>query len=65
MIFAFYFLVLHIIGTFLIQFLIHIFSFQSQFTEKKSIEKYDIPSSYQLLSEIGEGTAAMLDKKVK
>ncbi|CAL1540862.1 unnamed protein product [Lymnaea stagnalis] len=36
----------------------------SQFTEKKSTEKYDIPSSYQLLSEIGEGTAAVLDKKV-
>ncbi|XP_059155689.1 PAT complex subunit CCDC47-like [Physella acuta] len=36
----------------------------SQFTEKKSTEKYNIPSSYQLLSEIGEGTAAILDKKV-
>ncbi|KAI8793237.1 coiled-coil domain-containing protein 47 [Biomphalaria glabrata] len=36
----------------------------SQFTEKKSTEKYEIPSSYQLLSEIGEGTAAVLDKKV-
>ncbi|XP_005104828.1 coiled-coil domain-containing protein 47 [Aplysia californica] len=36
----------------------------SQFAEKKSIEKFDIPSSYQLLSEIGEGTAAVLDKKV-
>ncbi|KAH9520062.1 Coiled-coil domain-containing protein 47 [Bulinus truncatus] len=36
----------------------------AQFTEKKSIEKYEIPSSYQLLSEIGEGTAAILDKKV-
>jgi len=36
----------------------------SQFTEKKSIDKFDIPSSYQLLSEIGEGTAAFLDKKV-
>jgi len=36
----------------------------SQFTEKKSIEKFDIPGSYQLFSEIGEGTAAFLDKKV-
>jgi len=36
----------------------------SVFTDRKSIEKFDIPASYQLLSEIGEGTAAVLDKKV-
>ncbi|CAG5124962.1 unnamed protein product, partial [Candidula unifasciata] len=36
----------------------------SQFTEKKSLEKFDVPASYQLLSEIGEGTAAVLDKRV-
>jgi hypothetical protein len=36
----------------------------SQFTEKKSLEKFDLPASYQLLSEIGEGTSAVLDKRV-
>lgn len=36
----------------------------SQFTEKKNGEKYDLVSSYQILSEIGEATAAILDKKV-
>ncbi|BFZ01158.1 hypothetical protein BsWGS_04197 [Bradybaena similaris] len=36
----------------------------NQFTEKKSMEKFDVPSSYQLLSEIGEGTSAVLDKRV-
>ncbi|XP_060598185.1 PAT complex subunit CCDC47-like [Ruditapes philippinarum] len=36
----------------------------SQFTEKKNIDKYNIPSSFQLLSEIGEATAMVLDKKV-
>lgn len=36
----------------------------SQFTEKKNGEKYDLVSSYQILSEIGEATVAILDKKV-
>lgn len=36
----------------------------SQFTERKSSEKFDIPISYQLLSEVGEATSAVLDKKV-
>ncbi|PVD31151.1 hypothetical protein C0Q70_10429 [Pomacea canaliculata] len=36
----------------------------NQFTEKKSAEKFDIPASFQLLSESGEATSAMLDKKV-
>lgn len=37
----------------------------SQFTEKKNTDRFsDIPSSYQLLSEIGEATNAILDKKV-
>ncbi|XP_053374444.1 PAT complex subunit CCDC47-like [Mercenaria mercenaria] len=36
----------------------------SQFTEKKNLDKYSIPSSFQLLSEIGEATAMVLDKKV-
>lgn len=36
----------------------------SQFTEKKSVEKFDLPPSYQLLSESGEATSALLDKKV-
>ena len=41
------------------------FSLQSQFClEKKSPEKFDLPSTYQLLSEIGEATSAVLDKRV-
>ena len=28
------------------------------------MDKYDLPASYQLLSESGEATSAMLDKKV-
>ncbi|KAK7499371.1 hypothetical protein BaRGS_00009346, partial [Batillaria attramentaria] len=36
----------------------------SQFTEKKAVDKFDLPASYQLLSESGEATSAMLDKKV-
>lgn len=36
----------------------------SQFTEKKNGEKYDLSSSYQILSEIGEATVSVLDKKV-
>ncbi|KAL8575137.1 hypothetical protein ACOMHN_055130 [Nucella lapillus] len=36
----------------------------SQFTDKKSVDKYDLPASYQLLSECGEATSAFLDKKV-
>ncbi|XP_076461293.1 PAT complex subunit CCDC47-like isoform X2 [Babylonia areolata] len=36
----------------------------SQFTEKKSVEKYELPGSYQLLSESGEASSAMLDKKL-
>lgn len=37
----------------------------SQFClEKKSPEKFELPSTYQLLSEIGEATAAVLDKRV-
>lgn len=39
--------------------------FQSQFTEKKNVDKkLDIPSSFQVLSEIMEATTAVLDKKV-
>lgn len=36
----------------------------NQFTEKKNIDKYNIPASFQLLSEIGEATSAVLDKKM-
>lgn len=37
----------------------------SQFTEKKNLDKkIDIPSSFQVLSEIMEATTAVLDKKV-
>ena len=28
------------------------------------MDKYDLPASYQLLSESGEATSSMLDKKV-
>ncbi|KAK7110083.1 PAT complex subunit CCDC47-like isoform X2 [Littorina saxatilis] len=35
-----------------------------QFTEKKNVDKYDLPPSYQILSETGEATLAILDKKV-
>ena len=41
------------------------FVFQAQFTEKKSVEKYSIPSCFQILSEIGEATSAILDNKVR
>ncbi|XP_041365388.1 PAT complex subunit CCDC47-like [Gigantopelta aegis] len=34
------------------------------FTEKKTVEKFDIPTSYQILTEMGEVTTAILDKKV-
>ncbi|GAB1599299.1 coiled-coil domain-containing protein 47-like [Argonauta hians] len=38
----------------------------SQFcTEKKNAEKFDLPSSYQILSEIGEATSAVIDKRVQ
>lgn len=33
-------------------------------TEKKSADKYDIPASFTLMSEIGEATAAVLDKSM-
>ncbi|KAK3109192.1 hypothetical protein FSP39_025062 [Pinctada imbricata] len=37
----------------------------SQFTEKKNVDrKVDIPSCFQVMSEIGEATNAILDKKV-
>lgn len=36
----------------------------AQFTEKKSVDKYNIPSCFQILSEIGEATSAILDKTV-
>ncbi|XP_033761393.1 coiled-coil domain-containing protein 47-like [Pecten maximus] len=37
----------------------------SQFTEKKNLDRYtDLPNSYQLLSEVGEASNALLDKKV-
>lgn len=36
----------------------------SQLTEKKSTEKYHVPESFQLLSEIGEATSLVLDKKI-
>ena len=32
--------------------------------EKKSIDKFNVPPSFQLLSEIGEATASILDSKV-
>ena len=32
--------------------------------EKKSVNKFNVPSSFQLLSEIGEATASILDSKV-
>ncbi|KAL4221916.1 Coiled-coil domain-containing protein 47 [Mactra antiquata] len=34
------------------------------FTEKKSLDRYNVPSSFQLLSEIGEATSLVLDKRV-
>ena len=51
-----------LIGRFML--IYHCIFLQSQFTEKKSVDKYDLPTSYQLLSESGEATSAMLDKKV-
>lgn len=40
-------------------------NFQSQFTEKKNMDKkLDIPTCFQVLSEIMEATTAVLDKKV-
>ncbi|XP_046367161.1 PAT complex subunit CCDC47-like isoform X1 [Haliotis rufescens] len=36
----------------------------SQFTERKNVDRYDLPASYQVLSEVGEATSAILDKKV-
>ncbi|KAK6166011.1 hypothetical protein SNE40_022804 [Patella caerulea] len=36
----------------------------SQFAEKKNVDRYEIPSSYQILSEIGEANQTLLDKKV-
>ena len=38
--------------------------FQAQFTEKKNVDKYSVPSNFQILSEIGEATSAILDKTV-
>ncbi|XP_052223443.1 PAT complex subunit CCDC47-like isoform X1 [Dreissena polymorpha] len=35
-----------------------------QFTEKKAVENYNLPESFQLQSEIGEATSIVLDKKV-
>ena len=32
--------------------------------EKKSVNKFNVPASFQLLSEIGEATASILDSKV-
>lgn len=40
-------------------------TFQSNFCpDKKSVDKYDIPSNFQLMSECGEATAYILDSKV-
>ena len=50
---------------FLVTMLKYLFVFQAQFTEKKSVEKYSIPSCFQILSEIGEATSAILDNKVR
>ncbi|XP_052803160.1 PAT complex subunit CCDC47-like [Mya arenaria] len=36
----------------------------SQFAEKKGVEKYNIPSSFQMLSEIPEASSFILDKRV-
>ncbi|KAL3832622.1 hypothetical protein ACJMK2_024252 [Sinanodonta woodiana] len=36
----------------------------AQFTEKKSSEKFNIPSCFQILSEIGEATGHVLDAKM-
>lgn len=33
-------------------------------TEKKGGEKYDVPSSFQVFSEMGEVTTALLDRQV-
>ena len=48
--------------------LIHCYSdilFQSLFCpEKKNVEKLGLPSSFQLLSEIGEATSGILDRQV-
>ena len=39
--------------------------FQSLFCpEKKNVEKLGLPSSFQLLSEIGEATSGILDRQV-
>ncbi|ESO85146.1 hypothetical protein LOTGIDRAFT_96375, partial [Lottia gigantea] len=35
----------------------------SQFAEKRSLDRYEVPSSYQMLSEIGEANQIILDKK--
>lgn len=39
--------------------------FQSNFCpDKKGVDKYDLPSNFQLMSESGEATAYILDSKV-
>ncbi len=46
--------------------IIFVIFWQSLFcNEKKSVEKLGLPSNFQLLSEIGEATSAILDSRVR